>query len=358
MPDKRTPAGVLLSEFRPVQMARLAEHHPQRFPVPAIDAHNRLGRSSDGSWTVADVSAFLAMMDDVNLAGVVNYDSTWGDDLEANLDRYDRAYPGRFASFCTLDWSEAAQPGWDERLASSLRDSLRRGAVGVSIWKDLGLRIRDERGGLLFLDDPRLEPIWAAVAEAGVPALVHMGDPPAFWRPLDAANERYEELLAHPDWHFHGAGFPPLERLLESLEQCVAANPAVTFIGAHVGCYAEDLAWVDRMLSSYPNFHIDIADRLNELGRKPRATHRLVMKHPTRVMFGTDHASTPIEFRRYLRFLATDDESFPYSDVDPPPTGRWMISGIHLPDDVLADVTANNARRLIPAFDRGNRAAR
>src|SRR5688572_5717375 len=93
------PAGLLLGEFRPEPMMRVEEHHPQRFPVAAIDAHNRIGRRSDGSWVISDVGAFLAMMDEVNLDGVVNYDSTWGDDLEANLDRYDRVHPRRFASF-------------------------------------------------------------------------------------------------------------------------------------------------------------------------------------------------------------------------------------------------------------------
>jgi len=186
-------------------MARVSEHHPQRFPVAAIDAHNRFGRRADGSWAIPDVSAFLAMMDEVNLKGVVNYDSTWGDDLEANLERYDRAHPGRFASFCNVDWSETASAGWPARVAASVRDSLDRGAVGVSIWKDLGLRVRDENGALIFLDDPRLEPTWTVVAEAGVPALIFMGDPPAFWRPLDGTNERYEELVAHPDWHVQAA---------------------------------------------------------------------------------------------------------------------------------------------------------
>jgi predicted TIM-barrel fold metal-dependent hydrolase len=336
-------------------MMRVEEHHPQAFPVPAIDAHNRIGRRPDGSWVVPDVSAFLAMMDEVNLEGVVNYDSTWGDDLEANLDRYDRAHPGRFASFCNLPWSETATAGWGTRLAASMRDSLARGAVGVSIWKDVGLRIEDETGALFFLDDPRLEPVWAATAEAGVPALLYMGDPPAFWRPLDGTNERYEELVAHPDWHFHDPRFPPLQRLLDSLEACIAANPAVTFLGAHVGSYAEDLGWVDRILTTYPNFYIDIADRMNELGRKPRAARRLIEKHSSRVMLGTDNATRASEYRRYLRFLATDDECFAYSELNPPPTGRWLISGLDLSPDVLAAVVSGNARRLIPAFGKAAR---
>src|SRR5262249_2173626 len=158
-------------------------------------------------------------------------------------------------------------------------------------------------------------------------------------RPLDATNERIEELLAHPDWHFYGPEFPSLQRLLDSLEGCVAANPRIPFIGAHVRCYAEDLAWVDRMITSYPNFNIDTSARIAEVGRQPRAARKLFLKHPQRVLFGTDvFPARTTDYRRYLRFLSTDDEHFPYSDRNPPGTGRWMISAIDLPGDVLGQV--------------------
>ena len=32
--------------------------------------------------------------------------------------------------------------------------------------------------------------------------MFHTADPTAFFEPIDAENERYEELAAHPDWGF------------------------------------------------------------------------------------------------------------------------------------------------------------
>ena len=353
MSDAGTLDRLPLREFRPEPMLRVPEHHPDRFPTPAVDVHNHLGRWHRGTWSTPDLEQLVAVMDDVNLGAIVNLDGGWGDELEANLDRYDRAHPGRFATFCRLDWSQTQESGWGERLAASLRDSASRGAAGVKLWKDIGLRLRDEQDELFLLDDPRLLPVWEAVAEAGIPVLVHTADPAAFFRPLDATNERLEELLAHPDWHFHGPEFPSLQRLLDALERCVGANPDVTFIGAHVGCCAEDLSWVGRMLTSYPNFNVDIAARIAELGRQPRATRRLVLAHPDRVLLGTDCFPPQREdYATYLRFLSTDDEYFPYSGSNPPGSGRWRISGVDLPADVLDQVVGSNARRLVPALSK------
>jgi hypothetical protein len=317
---------------------------------PAVDAHNHLGRwlTPDGGWAVSDVDALLAAMDAANVEAIVNLDGRWGDELEANLDRYDRAHPGRFATFCHLDPSLFSEPGWPDKLVPELRVSAGAGARGIKVWKDLGLGIRDEGGEWVLPDDERLSDMWDVAGQLGLPIVVHVADPVAFFEPVDERNERLEELLAHPEWSFADLRFPRFERLIEAFEAVVAAHPATTFIGAHVGCFAEDLAWVARMLSTYPNFHVDIAARIAELGRQPRAARRLFLEHPDRVLFGIDlFPPDPVDYAIHFRFLETDDESFDYAKDDVPPEGRWTVSGLDLPDDVLRKVYGENARRLI-----------
>ena len=347
--------GLPLRDFVPEPTLVVPEHHPQRSVVPAVDVHNHLGRWHRGDWTVPSVPELVRVMDECNVATIVNLDGCWGEELEANLERYDRAFPGRFLSFCRVDWSQCAtSDDWGTSFAASLRDSVARGAGGIKLWKDVGLHVRDRDGDLVLLDDPRLEPLWEALADTGTPVLVHTADPAAFFRPVDARNERLEQLLARPDWQFSGDEFPSLERLLGALETVVSRHPDVTFIGAHVGCFVEDLQWVERMLSSYPNFNVDIAARVGDLGRQPRAAARLMRQHPDRVLLGTDAFPPRTEdYRLYFRFLATDDEYFAYSDEDPPGDGRWRVYGLDLPDDVLRRVVGDNARDLIPRLATG-----
>ncbi|MEU1725954.1 amidohydrolase family protein [Nonomuraea sp. NPDC005692] len=344
-------AGLPLSRYRPVSQLRVAVHEVERARLPVVDAHIHLGRwlTEDDGWMVEDVPALIGMMDELNLRGMVNLDGRWGRELAENIERYDAAHPGRFATFCHVDWSETGTPGFGERLAAQLRRSVAEGAAGLKVWKDVGLRVRDHRGELVMLDDPRLDPLWAAVGEAGVPIALHTADPVAFFEPMDERNERLELLAARPDWNFSGPRFPPFERLMEAMESMVARHPATTVIGVHAGCWPENLGFAGRMLDAYPNFHIDIAARVAELGRQPRATRALMLRHPGRVLFGTDEIPPhPDVYRIHFRFMETDDEAFAHSLDDPPLMGRWTISGLDLPDDVLEQVYARNALRLVP----------
>jgi predicted TIM-barrel fold metal-dependent hydrolase len=347
------PADILLRDYQPRSCLVVAEHTVERPRFPVIDAHNHLGRwlSPDGEWMVRDVPALVALMDECDVTGMVNLDGRWGNELEANLDRYDRAHPGRFATFCHVDWREATAPGFTDRLVTSLRHSAAAGARGLKVWKDLGLHVVDPTGRLLMLDDSRLAPLWDAAGELGLPILIHTADPVAFFQPVDRVNERLEELLRHPEWSFCDPRFPSFARLIDALESIVAAHPATTFIGAHVGCYAENLQWVTRMCATYPNFHVDIGARINELGRQPRATSQFITRHPDRVLFGTDAFPPSADWLRlYFRFLETADEYFPYQTGNAGRQGRWRMSAVDLPDDVLRLVYRDNARRLQPCL--------
>ena len=342
---------LLLRDWDPVPQVRVPVTEVPRPAAPCIDVHNHLGRwlSDDGGWLVPDVPALLGLMDEHDVETVVNLDGRWGEELDANLDRYDRAHPGRFATFAHLDWTALLDDDPTAALLHQVEAAVGAGARGVKVWKDLGLRVRDAAGALVLPDDERLLPVFARIGELGLPVLIHTADPVAFFEPLDRHNERLDELAVHPDWWFGGAGLPTFGRLMAALETAVASAPGTAWIGAHVGCCAEDLSWVDRMLTAHPQFHVDLGGRIAELGRAPRAFARLVAAHPRQVLFGTD--CYPPEAEAYelaFRFLESDDESFPYAPgCSPPPQGRWLVSAAALPEHLLPDLYAGNAARLL-----------
>ena len=342
------PRVLPLATYQPRPRLVVPETAVDRPRYTAVDAHNHLGRWLTDDWCVPDVGALLALLDEADVATVVNLDGRYGAELEANLDRYDRAHPGRFATFCHVDFRRATEPGFEAALVAGLRESHARGARGLKVWKDLGLSFRDPAGELLLPDDPRLGALFHEAGVLGLPVLIHTADPVAFFDPVDHRNERLEELGVHPEWSFAGPGFPTFDRLMASLESLVAAHPGTTFIGAHVGCHAEDLTRVGRLLDTYPNLAIDFSARIAELGRQPRAAAALFRAHAARILFGTDRYPPDLAtYRRYFRFLETADEHFAYDDGPVPSQGRWAISALDLPDDVLRAIYHDTPRRVL-----------
>jgi len=346
-PRKNARDVILMEDYQPHSELVVPEHPVSRAKFPVIDAHNHLTYPGFG-WEKLDLSQTLRELDLINVATVVNLSGEWGDILKKNIEMLDLAYPGRFVTYCNVDFSAFGTPGWTERAVSQIEADVNAGGRGLKIYKSLGLVHRDLEGNLISPDDPRLGDIWEAAGEAGIPVTIHIADPVAFFRPLDRFNERWEELHANPDWHFYGPEFPAFMTLIEALYRLIEAHPKTNFITAHVGCYPENLAFVSKMMDRYPNFYTDIAARIAELGRAPYSAREWFIKYADRILFGTDFRPDMAMYRTHFRFLETADEYFDYDAVSQVPSqGRWRIYGVYLPEEVLRKVYYENAARLL-----------
>lgn len=340
-----------LKDYRPVSCLSVAAH-PVAVPrYPVIDMHNH--SQWGGTWQTTDVPRLVSEMDQAGVAVMIDLDGGTGDRLAEHLRRFREPYPDRFVVFATCRWdTHLTEPQFGERLAAELRDAVRDGAEGLKVWKDLGLTFRDPAGHRLAVNDRRLAPLWQAAGDLRIPILIHTGDPVAFFRPLDAENERYEELSQHPDWHFYGPEYPSFEQLADELESIIAEYPGTTFIGAHVGGHAENLGRVGRLLSTYPNFYVDISARIAELGRQPYTARRFFIQHHGKIVFGLDQwPATAADYRVVYRFLETEDEYFDYAPDgadNPGAQGRWKIYGVALPDPVLEAIYYRTALKVLP----------
>ncbi len=343
-------AGLRLNEYRPKPQLVLPGSEIDRPRFKVVDAHHHLGEAFGGGWIHRPVVELLDMMDKADVECLVDLDGGWGEDvLDRHLKHFKEAAPDRFIHFGGVNWDRWKEEGayFSERAAERLREQVRRGAEGLKIWKALGLSVQDDDGKLVPVDDPRLDPIWATTAELGIPVTIHVADPVAFFEPLDETNERWEELQEHPDWRFPSPPFPSFRSIIEALARLVLRHPRTTFIAAHVGCYAENLAWVARLLDRAPNLYIDIAARIAELGRQPYTARKFFLKYANRILFGTDLPADVEMYRLHYRFLESEDEYFSYDLEDPPSQGRWRVYGLSLPDPVLKQVYRENVKQIL-----------
>lgn len=326
-----------------------------RFPV--VDVHTHFYYKLRHNQQALD--DYLAAMDRNGIQICVSLDGRLGDQLDSHINFLWREHRNRFVIFANIDWqgegraedpaSWACQrPGFAARTAEQLAAAVAQGVSGLKVFKQLGLGYRDADGSLLRIDDPRWDPIWAACGQLGIPVLIHSGDPAAFFEPVDRYNERWEELSRHPDWSFHGPQFPSLQEVLAARNRVVARHPQTQFIGAHLASSEHDLATAAQWLDQFPNLHLDIASRINELGRQPTTARKFLTRYADRVLLGTDGPWPELRLHLYWRFLETADDAFDYSEKSPPPQGLWQIHGLELPEDVLRKIYYLNAAKLIP----------
>jgi predicted TIM-barrel fold metal-dependent hydrolase len=339
MVTARAEVDLRLSDFHPRSMLMAREHEIRNPKFPVIDYHNHLDAQ--------EPREVLRIMDECGIERIVNITMHTGETALEMIRRFHTVAADRFATYGWMDWSDVQSPGFFARAVSRLERLIEHGACGLKIWKDLGTKVQELNGELLRIDDERLDPLYEKAAELGVPIMYHIADPDAFFLPIDASNERYEELAAHPEWSYFGSRYGKLE-LLAQRDQVIARHPKTTFVGAHVAEHPEDLAYVSSLLDKNPNLHVDIGARCAELGRQPYTAREFFLKYADRILFGTDLIPEENMYRLHYRFLETRDEYFEYPS-HASRQGRWNIYGLFLPDDVLRKVYRDNAVKL---FDK------
>jgi predicted TIM-barrel fold metal-dependent hydrolase len=339
---------LLLRDFHPQSMLHARVRNVLRAKFTVIDVHNHVNDARSAGRERIPPADVIRVMDNCNVKTIVILTGQWGEKLQRVVDEMVKPYPGRFMVFTQLSWENLDSSDFSERMVKRIDDAVARGARGLKITKELGLRVKFKDGKLLTVDDPKLDPIWEECGRLGIPVAIHVTDPEAFFRPLDGRNERYEELIDNPDWLFYGPQFPSKESIMDARNRMFAKHPNTTFISLHVGNWPEDLDYVSGVLDCYPNVVVEFGARQAELGRQPRRAVQFFLEYQDRILFGTDMTPTEDLYRNYFRWLETADEYFDYYAA--PEQGRWKIYGMELPEGVLEKVYHLNAERIFREF--------
>ena len=100
-------------------------------------------------------------------------------DFDDYRTRWMTARPGRFAAFTMSEfarWDDFTldlDHGFAEECIAAIEADVRRGAIGLKVTKELGLRFHTPDGAMIAVDDPRLSPIWKRAGDLGLPVLIH-----------------------------------------------------------------------------------------------------------------------------------------------------------------------------------------
>lgn len=267
---------------------------------------------------------------------------------------------------CVPDYAKREEPGTftTQWLADIEAFRTQLGSTVIKFWAaPRGLDMATGPQSPLRLDSPiRLEGMQLAYDLGYRVFMTHVGDPDTWFATTYADAGKYGRKRDH---------YIALEKLLDKYHD-------VTWIGAHVSGYPEDLDFVQGLLDRHPNYVIDTSATKWMVRALSKAPHRFAAfcrANPGRVLFGTDivandenaisdppDADTPSGFDLYasrywaLRTLLETDYDGPSPIVDPDivmvdpdadPKSTATLRGCSLDAATLRDIYHDAAAKVL-----------
>ena len=339
--------------YSPVSSLIVEENPIKKSKYPFVDVH-----SHQWNMPLSDLSGLVEEMDSLNMGYMINLSgsgfatfsgnqSLMDLNLSKSLDNVKENFPNRFGLFVNLDLNKIDDKDFAQSSVDILKDAVNQGAIGLKIYKNLGLNLKDSKGNRVQVDDPRLTPIWNTCGELNIPVLIHSGEPSPFFDPIDKFNERWLHARQKPGSFRPSEKYPSFNTVMKEQSNMFKNHPNTIFINAHMGWMANNLDELEKHLDSLPNVYTEIGAVIGELGRQPRRARQFFIDYQDRILFGKDTYKKS-EFDVYFRVLESKDEYFDYYRKR---HGLWKMYGLNLPDEVLKKLYYKNASKLFPSID-------
>jgi predicted TIM-barrel fold metal-dependent hydrolase len=270
------------------------------------------------------------------------------EEQEAVAKQYMEMDGQRFAYIASFEMTGWEHDGWLANTISSIERSIRQGAVGVKIWKNIGMEIRKSSdNSYLMIDDPFFDPLFDFFIANHIPVLAHLGEPRNCWLPLEEMTFERNRLYYsnHPEYHAYlHPEIPDYDMQILARDRVLEKYPDLVFVGAHFGSLEWSYEELAQRFDKYPNLMVDVSSRLGHMqlqsAKKYEEIRDFFIKYEDRIIYGTDAYNNPEKLINSLRsdwtFLATDAES-KSTEVS------GVFKGLNLPEETLHKIYFENA---------------
>ena len=283
-----------------------------------------------------------------------------------------QAGPAHVGWVTAFDEPRLNDSGWADSVIAGLERDFARGAVGVKVWKNIGLKVRYPGAGNILPDDPVFEPVYSWMEDAGKTLVIHVGESKAAWGPVDPRNVHEQRYLRAGERPLAKPGIPAYDELIRARDNILERHPRLRVVGCHLGSHEHDVREVARRFDRYPNFAVDTSARALDLaGQDHGLVREFFAKYHDRILWGVDlfawvtdayimkpHSGMTEDERRWsLGDLSRRwSEEFEYYESGEELEFRgweekpWRVRGLGLSPGILADFHRNNALRWYPGL--------
>ena len=257
-------------------------------------------------------------------------------------------------AFTLQNWSSE---NWAAETIDQLKSAFKDGALGIKLWKNIGMVYKDSAGQFIMVDDPKFDPVIDFIIKENKTVMAHIGEPKNCWLPLEkmTVNNDRNYFKNHPEYHMYlHAEYPSYDDIIAARDRFVEKHPDMRLVGAHLGSLEWDVDELAKRLDRFPNMAVDVAARVPHLQFQSMANREKVrnflIKYKDRVIYATDEGisknSDPAEARKDLHdHWMRDWKYFATDQTLTVPEVNGEFQGLQLPKDVINKIYHDNAVR-------------
>lgn len=325
------------------------------YTVRKIDGHVHIGSDHPGlvEQALQDNFALLSIITEVP-----DYPAI--DDQENDCLSLMEKFPGKISYLTTFETETILEPGWKERTLSKLKTSFKNGAAGIKVWKNIGMVVKDAHNEFIQINDPVFDPVFRHLSDHKIPVMGHIGEPRSCWLPIEemVVNNDKAYFARYPEYHMYlHPENPSYEQLIAARDSVMIKFPELSFVGAHMGSMEWSIDMIIDHLDRFPNFSVDLTDRICYLQHASVAdwqkVHDFFIDYQDRIMYGTDietwdSVAAEVTRKNAHEIWTRDWEYFTSDKTLTAPAVNGSFKGLKLPREVIDKIYYKNAVKKYP----------
>jgi hypothetical protein len=260
------------------------------YDIDKIDAHFHLNSDSTVLAELAKEDRFklLAVKTDVPFFPSLNKQHEL---IESQREQFPNMI-GSLTTFSLVNWES---DNWADQTIATLKSDFAKGALGVKVWKNIGMAHKNSANQFVMIDDPKFDMVIEYILQQNKTVLGHLGEPRNCWLPIEKMtvknDKEYFEM--HPEYHmFLHPEYPSYEDQINARDSFLQKHPDLQFVGAHLGSLEWSIDELAKRLDKFPNMAVDMADRVCHLQYQSKTdrdkVRSFIFKYQDRLLYATD----------------------------------------------------------------------
>jgi hypothetical protein len=246
---------------------------------------------------------------------------------------------------------------WADEVISRLKNSFDKGALGIKLWKNIGMVYKDSNDQFIMIDDPKFDPVIEYIISQDKTVMGHLGEPKNCWLPLEqmTVNNDRTYFMNNPEYHMYlHPEYPSYDDQINARDRFIERHPDMRFVGAHLGSLEWDVDELALRLDRFSNMAVDMAARIPHLQHQTRLDREKVrqffIKYQDRIIYATDSgisegSNSENEKKDLHNTWFNDWKYFVTDSTLTSPHVNGDFQGLRLPKKVVDKIFRENARR-------------